>query len=45
MRGELKANGVSNVGEPVVQSCAKPLYLPVFSRVLPLSVPCAKLWT
>jgi hypothetical protein len=37
MHGEPKANGVSNMGRPVVQSCAKPLHPAV-------SVPCAKLW-
>lgn len=38
MRGEPEANGGPKMGESVVQSCAKPLHLPV-------SVPCAKLWT
>jgi hypothetical protein len=36
MHGELKANGVSKMGDSVVRSCAETSYLPV-------SVPCAKL--
>ncbi|MGW5430638.1 hypothetical protein ACWET9_25990 [Streptomyces sp. NPDC004059] len=33
-----RANDVSKMGEPVVQSCAKSFHLS-------MSVPCAKLWT
>lgn len=38
MHGELKANGVSKMVDPVVRSCVETSHLPV-------SVPCAKLCT